>query len=335
MQKQSTIDQDFQNSNNQLKFSIASLLFNDNLSSKKQIAFDYQRASSKFEHHHHPENANCLDLSCFTCKSSIKNWVNWCNLNKQHIAKDLSAFNVNSVKSKPCDPLMNHQLNQQISQQLNQQINQHFSQQIGHQQIASPNRSPISSLLPSQPINASSLNSSLHSSLQSSLQTSLQSSLQSSLTSSLQSSLHSSIQPPASIPPAAGQMPVPLPHAPANAALQPNKSAKVSFSHQTPAQQLSSYLNSLNGQSAGGKMTHHSISNKKKRVRTIYTPEQLERLEKEFERTQYMVGHDRLSLAAELNLSEVQVKVWYQNKRIKFRKGMQLDLEKKRETIPI
>lgn len=82
-------------------------------------------------------------------------------------------------------------------------------------------------------------------------------------------------------------------------------------------------------------MTHHSISNKKKRVRTIYTPEQLERLEKEFERTQYMVGHDRLSLAAELNLSEVQVKVWYQNKRIKFRKGMQLDLEKKRETIPI
>ena len=121
----------------------------------------------------------------------------------------------------------------------------------------------------------------------------------------------------------------------ATAALPPTKSSKVTFNHhQTPAQQLSSYLSSLNGQSAGGKITHHSIGNKKKRVRTIYTPEQLERLEKEFERTQYMVGHDRLSLAAELNLSEVQVKVWYQNKRIKFRKGMQLDLEKKRETIP-
>lgn len=59
---------------------------------------------------------------------------------------------------------------------------------------------------------------------------------------------------------------------------------------------------------------------KSKRVRTIFTPEQLERLETEFERQQYMVGSGRNYLASTLNLSEAQVKVWFQNRRIKWRK---------------
>ncbi|CAH1783956.1 unnamed protein product [Owenia fusiformis] len=59
---------------------------------------------------------------------------------------------------------------------------------------------------------------------------------------------------------------------------------------------------------------------KSKRVRTIFTPEQLERLEEEFERQQYMVGTERYYLAISLNLTEAQVKVWFQNRRIKWRK---------------
>nr|XP_018903974.1 PREDICTED: homeobox protein Nkx-6.1-like isoform X2 [Bemisia tabaci] len=59
---------------------------------------------------------------------------------------------------------------------------------------------------------------------------------------------------------------------------------------------------------------------KSKRVRTIFTPEQLERLEAEFERQQYMVGPERLYLAHALQLTEAQVKVWFQNRRIKWRK---------------
>ncbi|XP_011189034.2 alpha-protein kinase 1 [Zeugodacus cucurbitae] len=71
---------------------------------------------------------------------------------------------------------------------------------------------------------------------------------------------------------------------------------------------------------------HKSESNakkssmKNKRVRTIFTPEQLERLEAEFERQQYMVGPERLYLAHTLQLTEAQVKVWFQNRRIKWRK---------------
>nr|XP_056711885.1 homeobox protein not2-like [Euleptes europaea] len=59
---------------------------------------------------------------------------------------------------------------------------------------------------------------------------------------------------------------------------------------------------------------------KMKRVRTVFTPEQLERLEKEFLKQQYMVGTERVDLAATLHLTETQVKVWFQNRRIKWRK---------------
>lgn len=58
----------------------------------------------------------------------------------------------------------------------------------------------------------------------------------------------------------------------------------------------------------------------KKRIRTIFTPEQLKRLEQEFSNQMYLVGDYRYLLAQSLNLSEAQVKVWFQNRRIKQRK---------------
>ncbi|XP_029440534.1 homeobox protein notochord-like [Rhinatrema bivittatum] len=57
-----------------------------------------------------------------------------------------------------------------------------------------------------------------------------------------------------------------------------------------------------------------------KRARTIFTTEQLARLEEEFARQQYMVGTERFLLASSLHLTEAQVKVWFQNRRIKWRK---------------
>ena len=58
---------------------------------------------------------------------------------------------------------------------------------------------------------------------------------------------------------------------------------------------------------SGKKSSLSSGTLKSKRVRTIFTPEQLERLEAEFERQQYMVGPERLYLAHTLQLTEAQV----------------------------
>ncbi|XP_039257512.2 uncharacterized protein LOC120334127 [Styela clava] len=64
---------------------------------------------------------------------------------------------------------------------------------------------------------------------------------------------------------------------------------------------------------------------KTKRTRTTFTQKQLERLEIEFSNHQYMVGIERRTLAKKLRLTDAQVKVWFQNRRIRYRN------EKKRE----
>lgn len=49
---------------------------------------------------------------------------------------------------------------------------------------------------------------------------------------------------------------------------------------------------------------------KKRRKRTIFTCEQMSRLESVFEEQQYIVGTERQQLAEALNLSETQVSCW-------------------------
>ncbi|XP_077401338.1 ventral anterior homeobox 2 [Vanacampus margaritifer] len=66
-----------------------------------------------------------------------------------------------------------------------------------------------------------------------------------------------------------------------------------------------------------------------KRTRTSFTAEQLYRLEVEFQRCQYVVGRERTELARQLNLSETQVKVWFQNRRTKQKKDTSKDLDKR------
>ena len=60
---------------------------------------------------------------------------------------------------------------------------------------------------------------------------------------------------------------------------------------------------------------------KGKRPRTTFTGHQLTCLEQEFRRQEYIGGLQRLELAGSLGLTEGQVKVWWQNRRIKHRKA--------------
>ncbi|XP_062380189.1 homeobox protein not2-like [Sardina pilchardus] len=58
-----------------------------------------------------------------------------------------------------------------------------------------------------------------------------------------------------------------------------------------------------------------------RRIRTIFTTEQLTRLEEVFSKQRYMTGTEKILLASALRLTEIQVKVWFQNRRTKWRKS--------------
>jgi len=59
---------------------------------------------------------------------------------------------------------------------------------------------------------------------------------------------------------------------------------------------------------------------KARRVRTAFTYEQLVALENKFRQTRYLSVCERLALALALRLTETQVKIWFQNRRTKWKK---------------
>ncbi|XP_050692943.1 barH-like 1 homeobox protein isoform X2 [Eriocheir sinensis] len=66
---------------------------------------------------------------------------------------------------------------------------------------------------------------------------------------------------------------------------------------------------------------------KQRKARTAFTDHQLQTLEKSFERQKYLSVQDRMELAAKLNLTDTQVKTWYQNRRTKWKRQTAVGLE--------
>ncbi|KAG7202036.1 hypothetical protein KM043_004720 [Ampulex compressa] len=68
-------------------------------------------------------------------------------------------------------------------------------------------------------------------------------------------------------------------------------------------------------------------SKKQRKARTAFTDTQLQTLEKSFERQKYLSVQDRMELAATLNLTDTQVKTWYQNRRTKWKRQTMVSFE--------
>ncbi|XP_072145161.1 uncharacterized protein [Dermacentor andersoni] len=66
---------------------------------------------------------------------------------------------------------------------------------------------------------------------------------------------------------------------------------------------------------------------KPRKARTAFTEQQLKTLEKSFERQKYLSVQDRMELAAKLNLTDTQVKTWYQNRRTKWKRQAMVGIE--------
>lgn len=59
-----------------------------------------------------------------------------------------------------------------------------------------------------------------------------------------------------------------------------------------------------------------------RKPRQAYSARQLERLETEFKQDKYLSVSKRMELSKTLNLTEVQIKTWFQNRRTKWKKQL-------------
>ena len=136
--------------------------------------------------------------------------------------------------------------------------------------------------------------------------------------------------PPAPSAVAAAQTPPHFNFAPAASLESELHAAGIHSRMSAPVAVISEIVRNVNGLDASSHLLNSRIKRKRK-LRTVFTEKQLEGLETKFAEKKYLSVPDRMELAARLELSETQVKTWFQNRRMKCKKQQVSDSQEEED----
>lgn len=105
--------------------------------------------------------------------------------------------------------------------------------------------------------------------------------------------------------------------------LQKEASSSSSSKKAPPAQNAPKGSGTECGSDGEGSQSSEDSAGRSRRLRTAFSLKQLDTLESSFKKHKYLGAAERKTLASKMQLSEVQIKTWFQNRRMKLKRQLQ------------